>query len=84
VLAKTVNAPTRKAVCPIEQPAARNLTLINPSPDRATVSYVTPRMSTELGKLRVSARSGIRAKRPKSGAVSFDLLVQEGSHATVE
>jgi hypothetical protein len=40
--------------------------------------------STELGKLRVSARSGIRAKRPKSGAMSFDLLVQEGSHATVE
>ena len=27
---------------------------------------------------------GIRAKRSKSGAVSFDLLVQEGSHATVE
>ena len=26
----------------------------------------------------------IRAKRSKSGAVSFDLLVQEGSHATVE
>ena len=24
---------------------------------------------------------GIRAKRSKSGAVSFDLLVQEGSHA---
>jgi predicted phage-related endonuclease len=27
---------------------------------------------------------GVRAKRSKSGAVSFDLLVQEGSHATVE
>ena len=27
---------------------------------------------------------GIRAKRSKSGAVSFDLLIQEGSHATVE
>jgi hypothetical protein len=27
---------------------------------------------------------GIRAKRSKSGAVSFDLLVQEGSHAAVE
>ncbi len=27
---------------------------------------------------------GIRAKRSKSGAVSFDLLMQEGSHAAVE
>jgi hypothetical protein len=27
---------------------------------------------------------GIRAKRSKSGAVSFDLFVQEGSHAAVE
>jgi hypothetical protein len=27
---------------------------------------------------------GVRAKRSKSGAVSFDLLVQEGSHAEVE
>ena len=27
---------------------------------------------------------GIRAKRSKSGAVSFDLLIQEGSHAAVE
>ena len=27
---------------------------------------------------------GIRAKRSKSGAVSFDLLVQDGSHAAVE
>jgi len=27
---------------------------------------------------------GIRAKRSKSGAVSFDLLVQEGGHAAVE
>jgi len=27
---------------------------------------------------------GVRAKRSKSGAVSFDLLVQEGGHATVE
>jgi predicted phage-related endonuclease len=27
---------------------------------------------------------GIRAKRSKSGAISFDLLVQEGSHAAVE
>jgi hypothetical protein len=27
---------------------------------------------------------GIRAKRSKSGAVSFDLLVQEGSHAAVQ
>jgi predicted phage-related endonuclease len=27
---------------------------------------------------------GIRAKRSKSGAVSFDLLIQEGSYATVE
>jgi predicted phage-related endonuclease len=27
---------------------------------------------------------GIRAKRSKSGAVSFDLLVEEGSHAAVE
>jgi predicted phage-related endonuclease len=27
---------------------------------------------------------GVRAKRSKSGAVSFDLLVQEGSHAAVE
>ena len=27
---------------------------------------------------------GVRAKRSKSDAVSFDLLVQEGSHATVE
>jgi hypothetical protein len=26
---------------------------------------------------------GVGAKRSKSGAVSFDLLVQEGSHATV-
>ena len=27
---------------------------------------------------------GIRAKRSKSGAVSFDLLVQEGGHAAVQ
>jgi hypothetical protein len=27
---------------------------------------------------------GIRAKRSKSGAVSFDLLVPEGNHAAVE
>jgi hypothetical protein len=27
---------------------------------------------------------GVRAKRSKTGAVSFDLLVQEGSHAAVE
>ena len=27
---------------------------------------------------------GIRAKRSKSGAVSFDLLSQEGSHAAVQ
>jgi hypothetical protein len=27
---------------------------------------------------------GVRAKRSKSGAVSFDLLVQEGSHAAIE
>ena len=27
---------------------------------------------------------GVRAKRSKSGAVSFDLLVQEASHAAVE
>jgi len=27
---------------------------------------------------------GVRAKRSKSGAVSFDLVVQEGSHAAVE
>jgi hypothetical protein len=27
---------------------------------------------------------GVRAKRSKSGAVSFDLLVQEGSHAAVK
>ena len=27
---------------------------------------------------------GIRAKRSKSGAVNFDLLVQEGGHAAVE
>ena len=27
---------------------------------------------------------GIRAKRSKSGAVSFDLLDQEGSHAAVQ
>ena len=27
---------------------------------------------------------GIRAKRSKSGAVSFDPFVQEGSHAAVE
>jgi predicted phage-related endonuclease len=27
---------------------------------------------------------GIRAKRSKSGAVNFDLLIQEGGHATVE
>jgi predicted phage-related endonuclease len=27
---------------------------------------------------------GVRAKRSKSGAVSFDVLVQEGSHAAVE
>jgi len=28
--------------------------------------------------------TGIRAERSKSGAVSFDLLVPEGSHAAVE
>jgi hypothetical protein len=27
---------------------------------------------------------GVRAKRSKSGAVSFDLLVQEGSRAAIE
>jgi len=27
---------------------------------------------------------GLRAKRSKSGAVTFDLLVQDGSHAAVE
>jgi hypothetical protein len=27
---------------------------------------------------------GVRAKRSKSGSVSFDLLIQEGSHAAVE
>ena len=27
---------------------------------------------------------GVRAKRSKSGAVSFDLLIQEGSHASVQ
>ena len=27
---------------------------------------------------------GVRAKRSKSGAVSFDLLVQESSHAAIE
>jgi hypothetical protein len=27
---------------------------------------------------------GVRAKRSKSGAVNFDLLMQEGSHAKVE
>jgi hypothetical protein len=27
---------------------------------------------------------GVRAKRLKSGAVSFDLLGQEGSHAALE
>jgi hypothetical protein len=27
---------------------------------------------------------GVRAKRSKSGAVSFDLLAQEGSHAAIE
>jgi hypothetical protein len=27
---------------------------------------------------------GVRAKRSKSGAVSFDLLDVEGSHATVQ
>jgi hypothetical protein len=27
---------------------------------------------------------GVRAKRSKSGAVSFDLLIQESSHAAVE
>ena len=27
---------------------------------------------------------GVRAKRSKSGAVSFDLLVQEGGHAAIE
>jgi hypothetical protein len=27
---------------------------------------------------------GVRAKRSKSGGVSFELLVQEGSHAAVE
>jgi hypothetical protein len=27
---------------------------------------------------------GIRARRSKSGAVNFDLVLQEGGHATVE
>jgi hypothetical protein len=27
---------------------------------------------------------GIRAKRSKSGAITFDLHVQDGNHATVE
>jgi hypothetical protein len=33
---------------------------------------------------KVAIGRGVRAKRSKSGAVSFDLLVQEGSHAAVE
>jgi predicted phage-related endonuclease len=33
---------------------------------------------------REATGHGIRAKRSKSGAVSFDLLIQEGSHAPVE
>jgi hypothetical protein len=44
---------------------------------------------TELKRLMPSDAKeaighGIRAKRSKSGAVSFDLLVQEASHAAVE
>ena len=44
---------------------------------------------TELKSLiphdaREAIGHGVRAKRSKSGAVSFDLLVQEGSHAPVE
>ena len=43
---------------------------------------------TELKGLMPDAKEavghGIRAKRSKSGAVSFDLLVGEGSHAAVE
>jgi predicted phage-related endonuclease len=44
---------------------------------------------TELKSLmpedaREAIGHGIRAKRSKSGAVSFDLLVQEGGHAAVE
>ena len=32
-----------------------------------------------------ASRHGVRAKRSKSGAVSFDLLVQgEGNHAAVQ
>src|SRR6478736_8110510 len=47
------------------------------------------RAKTELKSLmpedaKEAIGHGIRAKRSKSGAVSFDLLIQEGSHASVE
>ena len=47
------------------------------------------RSKTELKSLmpedaKEAIGHGIRAKRSKSGAVSFDILVQEGSHAAVE
>jgi hypothetical protein len=38
----------------------------------------------DAGGCQGSSRHGVRAKRSKSGAVSFDLLVQGGSHAAVE
>ena len=38
----------------------------------------------DAGGCQEAIGHGVRAKRSKSGAVSFDLLVQEGSHAAVE
>jgi hypothetical protein len=57
---------------------------------RTRAAYLTHEQAkTELkGLMPEDAKEaighGVRAKRSKSGAVSFDLLVQEGSHAPVE
>ena len=57
---------------------------------RTRAAYVEHEQAkTELKQLKPEDAKeaighGIRAKRSKSGAVSFDLLVQEGSHAAVE
>ena len=57
---------------------------------RTRAAYVEHEQAkTELKQLmpedaKEAIGHGIRAKRSKSGAVSFDLLVQEGSHAAVE
>ena len=57
------------------------------APGRPTSSTNRPRPSSKSlmpEDAKEAIGHGVRAKRSKSGAVSFDLLVEEGSHAAVE